>query len=64
MVLSKGWPMPDAISMPVAQLWEKAVKSTPPAPTWLRGKFSKKVEKTIKYICLLLTKPGRCVIFE
>jgi hypothetical protein len=25
MVLSKGWREPDAIAMPVAQFWEKAV---------------------------------------
>ena len=39
MISSKGWLLPDAITMPVAQLWEKAVFSTPPAPTWLQGKI-------------------------
>ena len=33
--------------MPVAQLREKAVKSTPPTPTWLMGKIFEKVENTM-----------------
>ena len=41
MISSKGWLWPDAITMPVARLWEKAVFSTPPAPTWLQGKQGK-----------------------
>ena len=41
MILSKGWLRPDDIAMPVAQLWEKAVDSTPPTPTWLPGNFMK-----------------------
>ena len=42
MIISKGWREPDAIIMPVAQLWEKAVFSTPPAPTWLLGNIKER----------------------
>ena len=41
--------MPDDISMPAAQFWEKAVFefSTPPTLYLARGKYLKKVEKTM-----------------